>query len=125
MDDRMPFKVPMSGARKILAAVGFGLALPTAAVALIAFGCSGNTDHGGSSGSSSGSSGYTVPVGSGPAPDKCASPNDGCPCTNLGEKITCSATKLVLGNFEYCGGERTCDRQSGLWSTCVATVTAK
>ncbi len=54
---------------------------------------------------------------------RCATPNDGCPCTTEGQVVACGSEASREGNRVTCvDGDRTCT--GGVWAACVAkTVT--
>ncbi len=96
------------------------LVLSLTATACLSLGCSHSADRPGSAGGDGG--GYTVPVGTVSTPEPCVPPTEGCPCTEPGKKGTCKAHLLQFGSFVFCGGEHTCDAQTGTWSACVPAV---
>lgn len=87
--------------------------------AALLVGC-GTADPTGGGGSSSGD--YSVPTAQPVAADPCATPSDGCPCTELGTTVACKAQKLHFGTFVFCAGERTCSADTGFWGACVSAV---
>lgn len=84
-------------------------------------GCSqaADTKSGGGTGSD-----YNVPVNrpSSSSNDSCASDGEGCPCNDLGATEACRAQELKVGSYVDCGGTRTCQRDTGTWSGCVANL---
>jgi hypothetical protein len=63
-------------------------------------------------------------VGSGPDRDytggpECATPDDGCPCDEVGELVDCGTTELRSGDYVSCSmGERECTIDH-VWGACV------
>jgi hypothetical protein len=55
--------------------------------------------------------------------DRCATPNDGCPCEHVGHEVECGYVKLVSGDYVTCSmGRRRCegrDGSGGVWGACI------
>jgi hypothetical protein len=94
--------------------------LTVVASACVAIGCSQAAEPSSRSGGGGGT--YDVPVPQAATPDPCDPIAEGCPCVELGQKAACKAELLVVGTYQFCGGERTCDAQTGTWSACVPTI---
>ncbi|MBN1609152.1 MAG: hypothetical protein JW940_21160 [Polyangiaceae bacterium] len=58
--------------------------------------------------------------GAGPtAVDKCAKPNTGCPCEDIGETVDCGKVIIRSGDYVTCSyGEREC-LPEGVWGECI------
>ena len=92
-----------------------------AAIACVLMGCSAGADPS-SGASSSGGATYDVPMPQAATPDPCATPAEGCPCAEPGQKVTCKAVKAVIGSYVFCGGDHTCDAQTLTWGACVPSI---
>ena len=103
--------------RPNLSSLGCSSLLALAFGVFLALGCS---QAAGPSGGGTGD--YNVPTTQVTSSDRCASPAEGCPCDDLGAKVACSAEELRVGSFVMCAGERTCERDTGMWGTCDSTV---
>lgn len=57
-----------------------------------------------------------------PSGDSCATPNDGCPCGDIGTEVECGHVKRVSGDYATCSiGKRTC-LPSSTWGACTGEV---
>jgi len=97
--------------------------LVSIALGFAAVGCSQSVEAP-SGGNTGGGADYGVPTpNAAPASaDPCATPAEGCPCNDLGAKVTCKTTEAKVGGYALCGGDRTCQRDTGMWGTCVPSV---
>jgi hypothetical protein len=81
-----------------------------AALALLSSGCGNTPPDALGEGQGSGAS-----SGGGPT---CATPNQGCPCSDPGEEVACGTVEQRSGNYVTCSeGTRTCE--TGAWGPCV------
>ena len=95
-----------------IASIGPLLASGLLCAVLAGCGASQNPD------SSGGSTGVDGGVGGG----SCATPNQGCPCSDPGQTAACGEVVQNSGGYVTCSeGTRTCD--NGTWGTCVGQYT--
>jgi hypothetical protein len=63
------------------------------------------------------------PDGSANPVDPCATPNEGCLCSEVGQIVDCGRVTVQVGDYKTCyEGSRLCS-DDGVWGACVADQT--